>query len=760
MSNNMNVSVVVSAMDRFTAPAKKIAQVGDVMAKKLEKTQATLNALESQAAKVESFRQLKQSIAASAAKLVTLQGEAQQAGRRMAEAKHSVESLQQALQQETYATTQNKAEQKRLAAALNKAQREFEDAERASKRLATQTNRTKGALAGEKQQLQWLRDELKQSGIETKNLSAHQRELKKSIADTTAAMEREALRVERLTASTHKYEKAIQKAANISFVADAVGRTGDTITGALSAPLNKAIGFETAMAGVAKTTDFTPAGLLRFGSEIKAMTKDIPLAATGLADIAASGGQLGIAKVDLAPFVVTIAKMSTAFDMLPDAAADAMGKLANVYHIPIPSIALLGNTINELSNNSPAKAREIVDALQRIGGTAQAFGLSSDHAAALTSSLIALGKPPEVAGTAINSMLQKIQTADSQGNKFKTTLAGIGINASELATSVEKDAQGALQGLLERLAELDDKQRAGVLVGLFGTEFSDDIGTLVGSLGLYKKQLLIATNDAAKAGSMEREFQTQAGTTANKIKLMQQRWDALQIKLGDKLIPVLERMLPVIESIIDGMDRFTTNFPNATAFILTATAAIGGIAVVVAPVLTAIAALIGSIAFLGVASRKVSIELAARGGARGVASKAGGIGSKVGSIATKAGGVIAGGAMAMGPAGWVGLAGAAGAAAAYSYSKKNLEWGSKIYDAWNGDPLANQKPIVHAIKHTKPMAAAPAATNTTNQNTYHITMNANSGQDGAVLVDEMERELKRRDDARGRGVMANRESDL
>jgi|UPI00039AA78E TP901 family phage tail tape measure protein len=756
MSNNMNVSVVISAMDKFTAPAKKIAQVGDVMAKKLEKTQTTLNELANKATKVESFRQLKQSVAASAAKLAQLQGEAQQAGKRMVEAKQQVAELKQALEQETSATTQNKAAQKRLTAALEKAKHAFDAAERANKRLAAQSNTAKRGVADQQQQLQRLRGELQQSGIETKNLAAHQRDLKKNIADTTAAMEREALRVERLTASTHKYESAMQKAANISFVADAVGRTGDTITGALSAPLNKAIDFETAMTGVAKTTNFSPEGLQRFNSEIKDMSKRIPIAATGLADIAASGGQLGIAEVDLNPFVETIAMMSTAFDMLPDAAADAMGKLANVYHIPIPSIGQLGDTINELSNNSPSKAREIVDALQRIGGTAQSFGLSSDQAAALTSTLIALGKPPEVAGTAINSMLQKIQTADSQGKKFQTTLAGIGINASDLAAAVENDAQGALQGLLGKLGELDSKQRAGVLVGLFGTEFSDDVGTLVGSLGLYKKQLLIATNDAAKARSMEREFQTQASTTANKIKLMQHRWDALQIKLGNKLIPVLERMMPVIEAVVDGVDRFTTNFPTATTVILTTVATVGGIAVVVAPVLTAIAALIGAIAFLGAASRKASIELAARG----MAGKAGGMASKVGGIATKAGGVVAGAATAMGPAGWIGLAGAAGAAGAYHYSKNNLDWGSKLYDAIHGDPLANQKPIVHAVKRVKPMAAAPVNTTTNNQNTYHISLNATSGHDGAQLVDEMEREIKRRDDARGRGLMVNRESDL
>jgi hypothetical protein len=224
---------------------------------------------------------------------------------------------------------------------------------------------------------------------------------------------------------------------------------------------------------------------------------------------------------------------------------------------------------------------------------------------------------------------------------------------------------------------------------------------------------------------------------------MQHRWDALQIKIGDKLIPVLERLMPVIESIIDGIDRFTTNFPTATTVILTAVAAVGCVAVVVAPVLTAIAALIGSIAFLGVASRKASIELAARGGARDIASKGR---DKLNAASTLSKAGVVGSLFAMIPA-------------AYELSSA-VPLGGVLYDLTHDDPLKSQKPIVHAIRQTEPIAATPTMTTTTNQNTYHITMNANNGQDGAVLVDEMEREIKRRDDARGRGMMANRESDL
>lgn len=95
------------------------------------------------------------------------------------------------------------------------------------------------------------------------------------------------------------------------------------------------------------------------------------MSANELAKIAASGGQLGIARQDIAAFTETIAKMSVALDMSAEQAGDSMAKLANVYKIPIAQIDKLGDAINHLSNSSPAKTSDIVNTLGRVGGVAK-----------------------------------------------------------------------------------------------------------------------------------------------------------------------------------------------------------------------------------------------------------------------------------------------------------------------------------------------------------------------------------------------------
>ncbi|GFQ65504.1 tail tape measure protein [Trichonephila clavata] len=102
----------------------------------------------------------------------------------------------------------------------------------------------------------------------------------------------------------------------------------------LAAPIKVAIDFESAMADVKKVVRFAKddaahnQGAIEFGQTLKELSRTIPLSAAELAQIAASGGQLGIDKEELIGFTTTVAKMSTAFDMSAEEAGDSIAKLA------------------------------------------------------------------------------------------------------------------------------------------------------------------------------------------------------------------------------------------------------------------------------------------------------------------------------------------------------------------------------------------------------------------------------------------------
>ena len=347
------------------------------------------------------------------------------------------------------------------------------------------------------------------------------------------------------------------------------------IGASIAMPVKAAIDFESSMADVKKVVDFdSKEELNAFGAEIRKLSQTIPLLPTELARITASGGQLGIAKKDLMGFTTLVAKMSTAFDMSADQAGDTMAKIMNVYGLGLDQMKGLGDTINHISDNSAAKAREITEVLNRIGGTAKVMGLSADNAAALGSAFLAMGKAPEVAGTAINSLFTKLLAPEKQSASFRNALAEIGLSAEELKDSIQNNPQKGIEEFLETLAGIDKGDKMGVLSGLFGAEFGDDMALLVEGLDNYKKAVSLA-NSKEKDGSMDREFESRAATTENALTLLKSSILNLGITIGSILLPPLNAIIRVINPIINGFASLCETFPTISSVVVGAVAAFG-----------------------------------------------------------------------------------------------------------------------------------------------------------------------------------------
>ena len=338
--------------------------------------------------------------------------------------------------------------------------------------------------------------------------------------------------------------------------------------GTVIMPIKVAMDFESSMAEVRKVVDFdTPQQFKQMGDDLLQMTHRIPMTGRELAQIAASGGRLGIARKDIAGFTETVSKMSVAFDMAAEEAGDSMAKLANVYEIPIAQIGRLGDAINHLSNSSPAKAENIINALERVGGVAKQFGLTELQTASLANAFISLGRRPEVAATAINGMLTKLATADRQGKKFQTALKAIGTSAQELKANIAKNGEQALVDFLKQLNKLPKADQMGTLVDLFGLEYADDVAVLAGSVETYEKSIraLKETGSDGKplfAGSMDKEFAARSATTANNVQLLKNQLMHLAISIGSVMLPAVNSLVAGLKPWVDYFIRLSEAHPE------------------------------------------------------------------------------------------------------------------------------------------------------------------------------------------------------
>jgi TP901 family phage tail tape measure protein len=336
---------------------------------------------------------------------------------------------------------------------------------------------------------------------------------------------------------------------------------------AVFAPMKVAIDFESAMADVKKVVNFDSNDELKaFQNEIVKLSKSIPIAADGLAQIVASGGQLGIAKDKLLGFTKTTAKMSTAFDMLPDEAGEASAKLMNVFGLSINQVSSLGDAINHLSDNTASKAKDVINVLSRVGGSAKVFGLSSKQTSSLASAFLSLGKPAEVSGTAINALLLKLGTADKQGKKFQDALQQIGLDSYTLKENIKQNGEQALMDFLEKINQIDKDDRMGVLSDMFGAEYSDDIALLSSGIDNYKKSIQLLNDEQKYNGSMQKEFQARSKTTANNLRLLGNTINAIAINFGSVLLPAVNAVLTPVREFSSWVGNVVAEHPTIAKY--------------------------------------------------------------------------------------------------------------------------------------------------------------------------------------------------
>ncbi|EQC3700716.1 phage tail tape measure protein [Campylobacter jejuni] len=309
--------------------------------------------------------------------------------------------------------------------------------------------------------------------------------------------------------------------------------------GIIGKGLGEAISFESAMADVRKVVNFDEGDdIKKMSADILKMSQTLPVTANELAAIAAAGGQIGLGSKDVREFTNLVTKMKVAFDMSAEDVGDSVAKIKNILGISLKDMEDLGDSINNLSDNSASKAREIIDVMKRTAAAGKQIGFTKEQIAALSSSFISLGKGPEVAGTAINSLYRVLATADNMGTKTESAFAKLGISGAFLKQASFDDPQKALDMFLQRISKLDQKEQMGVLVDIFGREFADDMATLVGGLDTYKEALKNA-GDEAKKGSLQREFDTRAATTENSIILMKNAFNSLAVNLGSVFLPAI-----------------------------------------------------------------------------------------------------------------------------------------------------------------------------------------------------------------------------
>lgn len=440
----------------------------------------------------------------------------------------------------------------------------------------------KSSFGSANKEISELNDKIKENRNLLKTLKQAQKDGVITAASYKNAVAQINPEIERLTKAQQKYINQQSKLNGLqegmrSHGANALQYAGMAYSVAQVA--DAAVKFESSMADVRKVVDFdSPEQFKQMGKDILDLSTRIPMAAEGLAQIVAAGGQSGIARDELLGFAESAAKMGVAFDITAEQAGDMMAKWRTAFKMGQSDVVKLADKINFLGNTTAASAPLISDVVTRIGPLGSVGGVASGEIAALGASLVGSGVTSEIAATGIKNLILALVSGESATKSQNEAFAALGLNAVDMAKYMQKDARGAILSVLEAVQRLDKEQQASVMAELFGKESISAIAPLLSNLDALKTNF-DAVSDASKyAGSMEKEFQTRAETTANAMELMNNSIYRTKVAIGQGLLPAIAPVASVVADAATAVGNFATEYPNLTGAVLGGTGALFGVA--------------------------------------------------------------------------------------------------------------------------------------------------------------------------------------
>lgn len=455
------------------------------------------------------------------------------------------------------------------------------------KGINRESRATQAAIADLRKQLKGL------SGDQAKN-EADAAALNARLAHQAEQYKRIKEQARQVRAAQAQLAETQRKAGRMAATGVAMGAAG----AAMAVPVVKTVrdfaAIETAMLGVARQVEGARSenGQLTktyydMREEIFRMARTTPMATAEIAALVEGAARMGIqGKDNLLAFTRTAAMATTAFDLPADQLAEDMGKISNLYKIPIKNIEQLGDTINWLDDNAQSKGADIINVMQRMGGVADK--LDYKKAAALGSTFLTLGANAEVAASASNAMVRELSIATMQSKRFQAGMETLGLRSESIEKAMATDAMGTIQMVLNKIKSLKAEDQLRVTTQLFGKEYGDDAAKLANNLGELERQLKLV-NEAKSAGSMGREAGARNDTLdAQKIMAMN-RVQEVSARLGETLKPVITDLANSFANVLDRINAWVQANPQLASGIMKAVAAGSVILVVLGALLTMLA---------------------------------------------------------------------------------------------------------------------------------------------------------------------------
>ena len=493
-----------------------------------------------------------------------------------------------------------------------------------------QIEKTTSSLNRQTEKLDEMGDALKEAGVDMDDLGQSSAQLTNRIDALKKEQEEVAEGAQTFGNKASQAFGAVHEAIVAAGIATALKEVYEYFADCAQASMD----FESAMTGVAKTTDLTDDELSAMSDAIKEMSTEIPATTEELAAIAESAGQLGIHKESLLDFTEIMAMLGTSTNMTADEAATSLSRLANITGMSQEDFDRLGATIVDLGNNLATTEKEIVDMSMRIAGAGAQVGMTEAEIMSFSGALSSVGIEAEAGGSAFSTLISNMSLAVQQGGDGLEQFADVaGMSASEFAAAFEEDAAGAIIQFIQGLGNMESEGRSAIAVlddmGLSDIRMRDALLRAAGASDVFTNALQIGSNAWDENTALVNEATKRYATTQSQLTMMQNAYKNLKVAIGDAYTPALQKAYSVGTQVLNAVSQFIKQNP---ALVNAITAFVGVLGLVVA----ALAAYTVGAKVAAAASAMLTAAIPGVNIIMGVAAAVAGVTAAIAALATAA----------------------------------------------------------------------------------------------------------------------------
>lgn len=376
-----------------------------------------------------------------------------------------------------------------------------------------------------------------------------------TIPTVFVAVDRFSQRVDKMSSSMDRFHQAGSK----SF---AIARTSGMIGLSMLAPMGlaakRAADFEDRLVNVGKTTQMQGEELKNFGDQVLKMSTKTRTGIDSLLEMAEVGGQLGIAKKDLLSFTDAGNKFFTVFSKSyggnVEEAMTHVAKLGGIFKEtrgmnPAEQISRTASAINELSKQGAATAYNVTDFALRIGALADNMSPSLQNTLALGAHLENLGIKSEIASGGMARLFTAVGENIVPFAKFMNMKPKV---AEEL---FNKDSLEFVKEFASRFKGMSNTQMIQTLDKLkIGTDESKKVlGAMSDTIDKLTQTQKSSYKEFEKNNSINKEYIKMNMTSGASIAKMRNQFDALTIKIGNAVLPIMNQLMKEVAPIIEGI---------------------------------------------------------------------------------------------------------------------------------------------------------------------------------------------------------------